>query len=259
MADKWYYVQQGNRHGPVAIEVIFQMIENQDLNLEEYVWKKGFETWKKIKDVDELQKEQSSTEEETILPEIDSSMMDLNLKNLGMDDRNLYVRIGTDRGSSTSDYGPFSLRQLKQLFKENRINGRTFLFIKGSQNWKMLADFIDYQDIFEEIPPVIKESEKRMTVRKPFIARLFIQDKKNLYEGICRDISIGGMQILVDEFRGEVGEKINMNVHPENSNYHFAASGVVLRLLEGNSGLSLRFHNLSNEAKTAIEKYIQEN
>ena len=43
MADNWYYVQKGNRQGPVAIEVIESLIKNQELKTEDYVWKKGFE------------------------------------------------------------------------------------------------------------------------------------------------------------------------------------------------------------------------
>src|SRR5690606_24341276 len=147
----------------------------------------------------------------------------------------------------------------KKLFKENRINAKTFVFTAGMKEWKLLADLPGYQDIFEELPPVIKESERRVTVRKPFIARLFIQNNKNVFEGICRDISIGGMQILMDEFQGSAGDKITINVHPENTDYHFTASGVVVRVLEGNSGFSFRFSGLSDEAQRSIEKYVQEN
>jgi hypothetical protein len=261
MSDKWYYVQKGNRQGPVAIEVIEQMMINQDLKADDFVWKKGFENWKKIKDVEELNKKDvSPIPDITLPPEIKPAQSkEMSLKDLSPDERVLYVRIGTDRGEATSDYGPFSLTQLKQLFKENRINGKTYAFIRGSKEWKILADYQEYQEIFEELPPVIKESERRIALRKPFIARLFIQNNKNLYEGICRDISIGGMQILVDNFKGLSGDKITINVHPENSDYHFTAAGVVVRLLEGNSGFSFRFHALSDEAKRAIEKYVQEN
>jgi hypothetical protein len=259
MADKWYYVQDGNRHGPVAVEVIEQMMNQGDLKAEDFVWKKGFENWKKIKDVSELEEKESLTIPAPILPEIKESIKDLSLKDLNPEERLLFVRIGTDRGGVPNDYGPFSLKQLKQLFKENRINGKTLVFIKGLKEWKFLADYPEFQEIFEEVPPVIQESDRRQAVRKPFIARLFIQNNKNLYEGICRDISIGGMQILVDDFKGAAGDKITINVHPENSDYHFTSSGVVVRILEGNSGFSFRFIGLSDEAKRAIEKYLQEN
>lgn len=263
MADNWYYVQKGNRHGPVAKEVIDAMISKDELSSDDFVWKKGFENWLKIKDVSELAptKSQAPAKPLSNLPPEMSKLefKELRLKELDPKERVIYIRIGNDRGVAATDYGPFSLEQLKQLFKENRINGMTYLFSKGMKEWKLLADLPEYQEIFEELPPVIQESERRTTVRKPFIARLFIQNNKNVFEGICRDISIGGMQILLDHFSGKAGEKITINVHPENSDYHFTASGVVVRILEGNSGFSFRFSGLTDEAKQSIEKYVQEN
>ena len=88
------------------------------------------------------------------------------------------------------------------------------------KDWKILADFPEYQEVFEELPPIIKESEKRVSLRKPFVARLLIQNNKNIFEGICRDISIGGMQVLIDNFQGNAGDRITINVHPENTDYH---------------------------------------
>jgi hypothetical protein len=260
MADNWYYVQKGNRHGPVAMEVIESMIANEELKTDDFVWKKGFENWKKIKEVDELKNSNSPAAVAPKTPELPMApKKDISLNELGQEERVVFIRIGSDRGGAATDYGPFSINQLKKLFKENRINGKTFVFIKGSKVWKLLADFPEYQEIFEELPPVIKDSERRGAERKPFIARLFIQNNKNVFEGICRDISIGGMQILIDDFKGDAGDKITINVHPENSDYHFTASGVVVRILEGNSGFSFRFQGLSDEAKRSIEKYVQEN
>jgi c-di-GMP-binding flagellar brake protein YcgR len=109
------------------------------------------------------------------------------------------------------------------------------------------------------MPPVIKESDRRTTVRKPFVARLLIQNNQSIFEGICRDISIGGMQVLLDNFQAKAGDKITINVHPENSEYHFTASGVVVRTLEGNAGFSFRFQGLNDEAKRSIERYLQDN
>ena len=260
MADNWYYVQKGNRHGPVAIEVIANMISKQELKTEDFVWKKGFENWKKIKDVSELQTASApATPEPQLPPTISQPEKNIDFRNINPEERVVFIRIGNDRGGASNDYGPFSVKQLKQLFKENRINGKTFVFTTGMKEWKLLADLPEYQELFEELPPVIQESERRVTVRKPFIARLFVQNNKNVFEGICRDISIGGMQILIDDFKGSAGDKITINVHPENSDYHFTASGVVVRTLEGNSGFSFRFQGLSDEAKRAIEKYVQEN
>ena len=260
MADNWYYVQKGNRHGPVAVEVITSMVANAELKTDDFVWKKGFENWKKIKEVDELQGQSAAANELPTFPAAPTpAPKSFNLSELSPEERVIYIRIGNDRGADATDYGPFSVKQLKQLFKENRINGKTFIFATGMKEWKVLADFPEYQQIFEELPPEIKEADKRTALRKPFVARLFIQNNKKLFEGICRDISIGGMQILLDHFNGNAGDKITINVHPENSDYHFVASGVIVRMLEGQSGFSFRFHALTDEAKRAIEKYVQDN
>ena len=261
MADNWYYVQKGNRHGPVAIEVIEGMLKKQELKHEDYVWKKGFENWKKIKEVSELKLEAEIASPPTLdfppapEPKIEREPSLLELAQ----ERVIFVRIGADRGGASNDYGPFNLAQIKQLFKENRINGKSFIFYKGLKNWKILADFQEYQEIFEEMPPIIKDVDKQANQRKPFVARLFIHNNKKLFEGLCRDISIGGVQVLVDDFKGQAGDKITINVHPENTEYHFTATGVVVRLLEGNSGFSFRFQGLTEEAKRSIEKYLQEN
>lgn len=270
MADSWYYVQKGNRHGPVALEVIQQMIANADLTHADYVWKKGFENWKKIKEIPELEEKSAAPaapaapatprppkEADTLGPKIEYK--EVSLKALGEDERTVYIRIGNDRGLPPSDYGPFTVPQLRQLFKESRINGKTLIFIPGMKEWKILGDLPEYQEIFSEAPPVIQESDRRASVRKPFIARLFVQNNKKVFEGICRDISVGGMQILTDDFKGQAGDRIAINVHPENSEYHFTASGIVVRILEGNSGFSFRFQGLSDEAKKSVERYLQDN
>lgn len=254
MSENWYYVLKGNRQGPVDQDFILSLIKNQELKDEDFVWKKGFDNWKKVREVNELQVESTP---EIKLPEI--IYTEKKLKDFVPDERVLWIRVGNDRGQAPSDYGPFTMKQLKQLFSENRINGKSLLFSQGMKEWKILADFVDYQEVFEEVPPMIKEEDRRTSVRKPFIARLFIQNNKKLFEGVCRDISIGGMQVLLDDFSGKAGDKITINVHPENSDYHFTASGVVVRLLEGNAGFSFRFQGLNDEAKKAIDKYLQDN
>ena len=266
MADNWYYVQKGNRQGPVEVSVITTMIANQELKSEDFVWKKGFENWKKIKEVEELQVSSGPElvpepiEEFPAAPEVRLEEKEFSFISVtDHEERSMFIRVGNDRGEVPADYGPFSLNQIKRLFKENRINGKSFLFQTGMKEWKVLAEISDYQEVFLEQPPVLKDTDRRTTTRKPFIARLFVQNNKKLFEGLCHDISVGGMQILVDDFKGLAGDKISINVHPENSDYHFTAAGVVVRILEGNAGFSFRFNDLNAEAKAAIDKYLSEN
>lgn len=254
MNDIWYYVQAGERKGPVEISVVQGLISDGKLGEEDFVWRKGFENWSKLKEVEEFN---NSFEEElpSALPSVEEVTSN-KLRELSAGKAGIFIKIGMDRGVKDTEYGPYTVEVVQKLFKEKRINARTLAFVKGMDNWKLLADFEDFSEIFEDTPPPIKDEERRVSNRKPFIARMYIQNKQDIFVGICRDISIGGMQVLVDNFPGEVGERISINVHPENSEHHFVAAGTIVRLLEGGQGFSFRFIDLSEDSKRAIESYL---
>jgi hypothetical protein len=255
----WYYVQGSERVGPVGQDDLHQLVQTAILDAESYIWKKGFDNWKKFKEVDELEDLLSTTSTEQA-PEMPSSIKrkELDWKSIGENQRIFTIKIGPDRGSEETEYGPFTLKELKKMYDEFRINARTLIFSPGMDNWTFLADLPVFESTFQEMPPVIDEQERRVNIRKPFVARLLFHDQNVVYEGICRDVSIGGLQVLVSDFPAHMGEEINMNVHPDNSDYCFVATGKVVRVLDGNQGFSLRFQNLNPEASKAIMKYIQE-
>jgi hypothetical protein len=255
MSEKWYYVQEGERQGPVDFDAVLGLFKSNTLNNEDYVWTKGFENWLKIKDVDEFHQPTPAPPETEIPTPLDK---EINLVDMDLDVNCIFIRIGADRGTAPVEYGPFSVNILKKLYKENRINGKTHAFIQGMNDWTFMGDIKGFEQVFEEMPPVIDDSERRTNSRKPFIARMFIQNNQKIFEGICRDISIGGMQVLVDHFPGVVGDRITINVHPENSEHHFVASGEIVRMLEGSLGFSFRFINLGEDAINAINGYLSQ-
>jgi len=261
MSDKWYYVLGGERKGPVEFSAVVDLYQNGSINDEDFVWKKGLENWIKIKDTPEFsdiggEEVVAEPEEETIPEPIMPEPIQFDLGSLDKDAKLIYIKTGSDRGKAEVEYGPFSVSILTKLFDEHRVNAKTFVFAKGMEDWMILSEVGGFEEVFSTLPPEIKESDKRTSKRKPLIARMFIQNNQEVYEGICRDVSIGGMQVLVDHFPGDIGENISINVHPENSDYHFVAAGNIVRLLEGGQGFSFRFSDLTDESKTSIESYI---
>ncbi|MAZ47349.1 MAG: hypothetical protein CME65_02220 [Halobacteriovoraceae bacterium] len=252
MSDKWYYVKSGERVGPVEIDAVFDLLKSGQLNEEDYVWRKGLENWAQVKDMNEFESALHQPMPEPSLP----PRMDETINRLQDLSSGIFVKIGVDRGGNEVEYGPYHLDLIKRLFDENRINGKTYVFSEGMSDWKLLADFEDFSDVFSDLPPPIEDEERRSNARKPFIARMYIENNQKVFVGICRDISTGGMQVLVDEFPGQVGETISINVHPENTDYHFVASGQIVRVLEGRQGFSFRFSNLSGESEQAIQSYL---
>ena len=102
---------------------------------------------------------------------------------------------------------------------------------------------------------VVKIKEKYN--RAPLVARIFFHDSANFFEGVCRDISIGGMQVLVANFKGEVGDVVKLNVHPKDKSLHFTAEAKVVRRLTECSGMSVRFIKMTPDNLDKITKYIE--
>jgi len=268
MATSWYYVEGNDRVGPIDEYALEKLISTGALNESSYIWKKGYESWLKLGDINELQK-YTKLSEESEMPEMAPPLMDeppvesvkreIHWDNLSSEDKIFTVKIGFDRGlQEGAEYGPYSIDTLKKLYVEKRINGKTLIYVPGMDNWAYLADLPVYEKTFQESPPVIGEEERRNNIRKPFITRLFFHDSEDVYEGVCRDISIGGMQVLVADYPAQLGAKVSLNVHPDNSEYCFVAGGKIVRMLDGQLGFSLRFLDLSKEAVAAIESYLSD-
>lgn len=280
MATQWYYVQGSERIGPIDQQELEGLFNQGTLGSDSYVWRKGFENWQHLKNVEELAYlneapaptmndfEEDADEEVEEIPMMgvgDDQLVaptrapQFDINKIRANEKVFTIKIGYDRGGQENEYGPFSINQLTRAFGEGRINEKTFIFTPGMSTWVLLGDFDRFDEIAGGLPPQINEMDRRVNVRKPFVARLFFHNNERVFEGICRDISVGGLQILVSEFPCKVGDSVSMNVHPDNSDYHFTASGVVVRKLEGDTGFSLRFKDLDGEAQQAITKYINDN
>lgn len=268
MTTSWYYVENNDRVGPVEENDLAALIRAGSLLEDSYVWKKGFDNWEQLKDVAELQQYMGGEDEVAAsdIPDkvdsyeevVESDAGTFNWSNISNEKRVFSVKIGLDRGEQEVEYGPYSLDLIKRLFLENRINGRTMVFAPGMDNWTFLADLPVYEKLFQEVPPIISDNERRVNSRKPFVAKMFFHDNSKVYEGICRDISIGGLQVLVSDVPVNLGDDISLNVHPDNSEYSFVASGRIVRILSGNQGFSIRFSELNDEALKAINSYLSQ-
>ena len=168
----WYYVIGSERVGPVSVAALKVLFSAGEITLDTYVWKKGFANWERLKDVTELNLAESLEEvaapvtveekieiqtptpvkkevtreiniealkaEEKSSPEIQFSF---NWNKIKEQDELFYLKIGKDRKHSADDiYGPYSLVELKEALKENRINLQTLLFSPGMSSWTKIQD-----------------------------------------------------------------------------------------------------------------------
>jgi len=257
----WYYVINKERMGPVSEADIISKIKNHEIDEMTYVWRKGLNNWVYLKDVEELSSQTKILNEAgdgEPMPEVigDDPSVEFDWNDLDHDAKIFTIKIGVDRGQEESIYGPYSLDTLKKLLQQERVNEKTLIFAPGFSKWTFLADTPVIENLGDGLPPKISEVDRRQYSRRPFVARLLFHDRQKVMDGICRDISIGGLQIIVADLPCKKGDEISMNVHPDNSDYCFVAKGKIVRVLEGGNGFSLRFIDLGDEAKAAIQDYI---
>lgn len=160
--------------------------------------------------------------------------------------------------------GPYAAQELKRLSSSGQLTPGAFVWHDKFTEWKPYADVPELKSapptsVLKTVPSEPAKPEDRRTApRKPLVAQIFLTNNKEIITGICRDISIGGMQVLAEPIPGHVGEAIRLNVTPPETSglKPFVAEGVIVRILEDKRGFSFRFTNLSTEAKSAIERYI---
>ena len=264
MSSQWYYVSGKDRVGPVEKEQLAALVSENSLNGDSFVWRKGLESWQHLKDVAELAPLLAPPEPPppppppppTPLPIAKIDEPKFSWEQIEDNVQVVSIKIGADRGCPEAEYGPFTITALDKLFKENRINKKTFIYTPGMENWQFLGDTPLFARFSGESNSGIEESERRQGTRRPFVARLLFTDQDAIFEGVCRDISVGGLQILIANFPGTVGQSVNMNVHPDNSEHCFMATGKIVRLLDGGAGFSIRFDSLGPEAQSAINNYV---
>ena len=263
----WYYVLGQERIGPVEKEEIEKLYRFGPLNDESHIWRKGFVGWERLSkagdfsylfDVEELPPAPELEPEPPAPPGMPALKAKEPWDDLNPDEKMVHIKIGYDRGKEEVEYGPYSVHQLKRAYSEKRINDKSYVFIPGMKNWVLLGD----SPIFSRIssgPSGITDVDRRKGVRKPVTANIIFHDNRKVFDGICRDISIGGMQVLVGDFSARIGDVVTLNVHPDNSGYSFTAKGRIVRLLDGGQGFSLRFSELDQEAKKSLLSYIEQN
>lgn len=252
---KWYTVMNGKPQGPLSAKEIVQRLQANELNFASHVWKKGFSGWTRIYDVIDFKPMLPGEPPLSLIVEIqknEQSAPPLAPKQKE-ELRTWYIYL------DEANYGPISDREVESLIESGRITAGTFMWQKGFADWQPAKDIAAWAKAVsasKASSSSVAKSDKRSTPRKPFETKILLTDGKEVGWAICRDISVGGMQVLMDHAPGPVGTTLKLNVSEHGKIPGFACEGEIMRVLEDGRGFSLRFMHLTAEAKSAIEKHI---
>lgn len=148
--------------------------------------------------------------------------------------------------------GPYSTSDLKQMVALGQVTSSAFVWQEEFSEWVSIAN------AGLQTAQVETKKDLRSAPRKALEAQVYATNQSALVSGICRDISVGGMQVVTDQVPVQVGSTIRINVAPTANGTlkPFVAEGVVVRILDNQKGFSYRFTGLSEDAKQSIQSYL---
>ena len=259
---KWYTVVNARPVGPLSAKEIVQRIQAGELNFASHLWKEGLTGWTRIYDVIDFKPLLPSEPSPTLIAEIQRStqaapppLAPKQKEEL----RTWYIYL------DEANYGPISDREVQTLMDAGRINSGTYMWQKGFTDWMQAKDIETWAKrlgaMNAKVPAAAAAvaaapADKRHAPRKPFETKILLTDGKEVGWAICRDISVGGLQVLMDHAPGPAGTALKLNVNAQGNIPGFACEGSIVRILEDGRGFSFRFSSLTEAARSAIEKYI---
>ncbi len=259
--------------GPLTVSEIFEKLDLGEITWAHFAWKEGEPGWRRLSDIESFQ---------TGVPKAPSQDLLEQVKEITRNpakqtpppppqqvERNWFLYY------NDTQFGPFSREEMGRYIAIGKIHGKVHAWKDGMENWERLESIREFASDLAEAaaknreiksaarkPPArLEVREQRDAPRRPLVAKIFLTSEETVITGVCRDISVGGMQVLTDFVPGKPGTRVKMNVSPSSGELGghiepFVAEGVVVRILEDGRGFSFRFEKLPPSARKAIEDYI---
>ncbi len=181
---------------------------------------------------------------------------------------------------SNTQFGPFSVDEIHRFIRIGKIHGRIHAWREGMPQWERLEKLSPFEEAIRDArppqPPAAgalssdeqpeleskkapSRPEQRKGPRRALIAKILHANSNEVGTALCRDISIGGMQLLTDRLPGPRGTRIRLNITPMKGTLPpFVAEAVVIRILEDQRGFCVRFEKLQADALRGIETFLEE-
>ncbi len=290
----WFLAVGDTYVGPLSGQDLIQQIQAGQITWAHFIWKEGLGSWARICDVPVFQSAVPTAPASGLEARIQQQALSPQVKKAepgraagGADPKTQRPANPVEKVwflfYNETQFGPFSYEEVSRFLRIGKIHARVFAWKDGMGDWERLEKLVIFGDAVAEsarVRSAIKESQtktitvgvdrrldpnredRRTAPRKPLVARILLtnEDDDQVVIAICRDVSIGGMQVLTDKIPGDVGASVKLNVSPtgEPAPFRpFVAQGVIVRLLEDGRGFCFRFEKLRGDAKRSIEEYVE--
>jgi hypothetical protein len=271
---QWFVALGKNWIGPLSAADVYEKVVNREITWAHFVWRKGQKEWQRLCEVPTFQSSVPAAPSETLKEAVSERSQEL-LANRRAKANFLPVPPEPDENTqkiwflyfNETQYGPFSKGEIESYLSAGKIHSRVYAWKDGMKGWERIEKLIAFQKTATATPappPPVEKSDLRKTPRKPMVAKILMANDEDVIVAVCRDISIGGMQVLTDRVPGAVGTKVKLNVSPAGEGKEgaktfkpFVAQGLIVRLLDDGRGFSFRFDKLTPAARASIEGYLE--
>lgn len=283
---QWYLASGEAWVGPLTAADVYAKVVAGEISWAHFVWKPGQNEWKRICDIKTFQaavpmlpgKQVQSAVKQAAKPTVKQSAR----KTAGPPPSPTRGLKAVEAGPpedlyeqwylhyEDSQFGPFSREEVGRFLRVGRVNRAAYAWKEGMDGWQKIEKIAVFSEAVEvskkfKIPTGSARSEKRDGPRRPLVAKILLSNDESVITALCRDISVGGMQVLTDRIPGPVGTRVKLNVSPSGAQSNFTqrhiqpfvAEGEIVRILEDGRGFSFRFEKISEQARDAIIQYIQ--
>ncbi len=262
---EWFVAIAGQTRGPMFGHEVFALVEKKELNWIDFVYRAKEGKWIRLSEHPTFSTLLPTAPKAPEAPVIPAAVVVVPPPPPANELKEWFTY------KDQTQTGPYSVSEMKRL--ATGVDPSTvYVWKTGLAEWKLLKDMREFSPVNPPASPIGRltpvaattdsstASEKRQAPRKPLVARIYLTNQSDLVIGICRDVSVGGMQVLSDKVPGNPGTIVKIHVDPpaDSKIKGFTAEGMIVRLLEDQRGFSFRFTKILDPDRNQIDQYIRE-
>lgn len=169
------------------------------------------------------------------------------------------------QANSEATSGPFRFLEVVQMLSEGKLTKNDKISRTGSNSFVKIMQQYEFnvkyslETVIERGVEKQKIFIKRRHPRVPYITGVQLQSRLGLIAGSCVNISAGGILMEVPKAEFNLGEILEIKIMPGLIPKAITCKALIIgKIPKIPPGYALKFEDLKNEDKEAIEFYIQE-
>lgn len=253
----FYVTHKGQQQGPYSPEQITNMLKENKLNWNDYLFDEQAYDWMHIMEHRLFTQEFNQNFKDSlnmVAPNADSSVDQLKK-------RQWFVL------KDNANYGPFSKAELIQMLQGKTLFEYDFVWKEGMESWKRLSEESEFtpeniKQTYQLMKTTVTRDVdqaffRRRHVRVKLNTRVIIHDQKQIYNSTSEEISEGGASFHLPEGIFTIGQQLYLHFSPGEQLPQF---NVISKVVSQRGSLyGVKFINIPGVAKSFISKYTEEN